>query len=83
MGHLGTCPKQKHSAKLCSLTGTASSKTQMCGFRFLDTIKRNKSGCFSLGTGGGMILALMEVLFFTYISAEMMSRQNIKLASLY
>lgn len=66
-GHLGICPKPKRSAKLCCLTVRASSKTQMCGFGFLETIKRNKSGCFSLGTGGGMIFPSTNRGAFPYI----------------
>lgn len=66
-GHLGICPKQRLSAKLCCLTGTAPSKTQMCGFWFLETIKRNKSGCFSLSTGRGMIFPSTNGGAFPYI----------------
>jgi len=43
----------------------------------------NLAPLFPAQEGERFSLALMEVLFLTYISAEMMSRQNIKLASPY
>ena len=81
----GICQKQGRSAKLCRLTGTSTSKTQghldFSSWRQL--IEINLVALAPALEGEQFPPALMEVLFLTYISAEMMSRQDIKLASLY